>query len=135
VFEVIGGAFTADRFYSALFKNPGHGNHWIKLQLAGTKANHFAVGGRIRIRITEDGHPRDIYRTVNSGGSFGASSLRPHIGVGQATAIDLIEIRWPGGETQQFAGPIAVDASYEIREGDSRLAPAPAPRQPTRASR
>jgi hypothetical protein len=135
VFEVIGGAYTADRFYSALFKNPGHGNHWVKLQLTGTKSNRFAVGGRIRVRVTEDGHPRDIYRSINSGGSFGASSLRPHLGVGKATVIDLIEIRWPGGETQQFAGPIAADASYEIRERDSRLARVPAPQRPTHASR
>jgi hypothetical protein len=135
VFEVIGGAYTSDRFYSALFKNPGHGNHWIKLRLSGTRSNRFAVGGRIHIRITEDAAPRDIFFTVNSGGSFGASSLRPHIGVGKATTIDSIEIRWPGGETRQFAGPIAADAVYEIGEGDSRLKRLPAPQRPTQASR
>jgi hypothetical protein len=135
VFEVIGGAYTSDRFYSALFKNPGHGNHWVKLHLTGTKANRFAVGGRIRIRVTEDGHPRDIFSTVNSGGSFGASSLRPHIGVGKATTIDMIEIRWPGSGAQQFAGPIAVDQIYEIREGESHVVPARSPQRPTQAIR
>ena len=142
VFEVIGGAYVSDRFYSALFKNPGHGNHWVKLRLAGTKSNRFAVGGRIRVRITEDGQARDIFHTVNSGGSFGASSLRPHIGVGRATTIDSIEIRWPGGAVQRFDGPIAADAIYEIREGDARLVRAPAtprlapiPQRPTQASR
>ena len=123
VFEVIGGAYTSDRFYSALFKNPGHGNHWVKLRLTGTKSNRFAVGARIRARVTEEGRSRDIYKTVNSGGSFGASSLRPHIGLGKATAIDELEIRWPGGGTQQFKGPIATDQIYEIREGDTRLTP------------
>ena len=121
VFEVIGGAFTSDRFYSALFKNPGHGNHWLKLNLTGTKSNRFAVGGRIRVRITEDGVTRDIYKTVNSGGSFGASSLRPHIGVGKATTIDGLEIRWPGSAPQTFNGPIAVDQTYDVREGDAKL--------------
>jgi hypothetical protein len=121
VFEVIGGAFTSDRFYSALFKNPGHGNHWIKLNLTGTKSNRFAVGGRIRLRITEDGVTRDVYKTVNSGGSFGASSLRPHIGVGKATTIDALEIRWPGSAPQTFKGPIAVDQTYDVREGDPQL--------------
>jgi len=130
VFEVIGGAFTSDRFYSALFKNPGHGNHWIKLNLVGTKSNRFAVGGRIRVRITENGRPRDIYRTVNSGGSFGASSLRPHIGVGKATTIDAIEVRWPGSVSQTFSGPIAADATYEIREGGNRVVPVQPQPQP-----
>jgi hypothetical protein len=122
VLEVIGGAFTADRFWTALFKNSGHGNHWIKLNLIGVHANRFAVGARIRVRITENGKSRDIYRTVNSGGSFGASSLRPHIGLGQASVVDELEIRWPGsGLVQTLKGPIAADATYELREGDSGL--------------
>jgi hypothetical protein len=123
VFEVIGGAFVSDRFYSALFKNPGHGNHWVKLRLTGTKSNRFAVGARIRIHVTEEGKPRDILKTVNSGGSFGASSLRPHIGLGKATAIDELEIRWPGSVTQRFKGPFAADRIYEVREGDMQLKP------------
>jgi hypothetical protein len=122
VLENIGGVFPADRFWPVIFKNPGHGNHWVKLNLVGVQANRFAAGARIRIRITEDGESRDIYRTVNSGGSFGASSLRPHIGLGKAAAIDEIEIRWPGsGHVQTFKGPIAADAKYELREGDSGL--------------
>jgi hypothetical protein len=122
VLEEIGGAYTADRFWTVLFKNPGHGNHWIKLNLIGVHANRFAVGARIRVRITENGKGRDIYRTVNSGGSFGASSLRPHIGLGKASVIDELEIRWPGsGLVQTLKGPISADATYELREGDSGL--------------
>ncbi|MGB9385214.1 MAG: ASPIC/UnbV domain-containing protein, partial [Pseudolabrys sp.] len=122
VLEVIGGAFTADRFWPVLFKNPGHGNHWIKLNLVGVHANRFAVGARIRVRITENSKGRDIYRTVNSGGSFGASSLRPHIGLGKATTIDELEIRWPGsGLVQTVKGPIAADTTYELREGEGGL--------------
>jgi hypothetical protein len=122
VLEQIGGVFPADRFWPVMFKNPGHGNHWIKLDLVGVRANRFGVGARIRIRIRENSKVRDIYRTVNSGGSFGASSLRPHIGVGKAAVIDEVEIRWPGsGLVQAFKGPIAADAKYRLREGDSGL--------------
>ena len=122
VLEVIGGAFTADRFWPVFFKNPGHGNHWIKLSLVGVHANRFAVGAMIRVRITEEGKSRDIYRTVNSGGSFGATTLRPHIGLGTATVIDELEIRWPGsGLRETVKGPILADASYELREGEGSL--------------
>jgi ASPIC and UnbV/FG-GAP-like repeat len=122
VLEVIGGAFTADRFWPVFFKNPGHRNHWLKLELVGVHANRYAVGARIRVRVTENGTSRDIYRTVNSGGSFGSSSLRPHVGLGGATAIDEIEIRWPGsGLLQNFKGPFAVDSKYQLREGDNGL--------------
>jgi hypothetical protein len=122
VFEMIGGAYTADRFYSVLFKNPGSGNHWIKLRLVGEKANRFAVGARLRLLVTEGGRSREIFRTVTSGGSFGASSLRPHIGLGRAASVDLLEIRWPAsGLVQRFGGPIAADRVYEAREGRARL--------------
>src|SRR6185312_2797161 len=122
VLEVIGGAFTADRFWTVMFKNPGHENHWIKLNLIGVHANRFAVGARIRVHIAEDGKGRDIYRSVNSGGSFGASSLHPHIGLGKASVVDELEIRWPGSDlVQTLKGPIPADATYQLREGDSSL--------------
>jgi hypothetical protein len=122
IFEVMGGVYPNDKFWSVLYKNPGHGNHWIKLRLIGVKANRFAVGARIRVDITEDGRQRSIYRDVNSGGSFGASSLRPHVGIGKAAVIDQLEIRWPGsGLVQQFKGPINGDQVYEITEGKPEL--------------
>jgi hypothetical protein len=123
VVEVMGGAYASDKFWSVLYKNPGHGNHWVKLRLVGVKSNRFAVGARIRIVLaTEDGNRREIFRAVSSGGSFGASSLRPHIGLGKATAIELLEIKWPGsGLAQQFKGPIAADKIYEIREGAQEM--------------
>jgi hypothetical protein len=68
---------------------------------------------------------RDVHATVG-GGSFGASSLRPHLGLGQSTSIDLLEIRWPGsGTLQQFRG-LAADRIYRIRE-DAKEAQALAP--------
>ena len=122
VFENIGGAMTGDKFYSVLFKNPGHTGHWIQLALQGTRSNRFGVGGRIRVRTRDgQGRARDIYRTVGSGGSFGASSLRTHIGLGDAGEIADIEIRWPGGSTQTLAGPISLDHRYTVVEGETQL--------------
>ena len=119
IVEEMGGVYPSDKFWTALYKNPGHGNHWVKLRLTGVKANRFAVGARLRIVATEEGKPREIFATVSSGGSFGASSLRPHIGLGKAAAIDLLEIRWPGsGTVQQFQGPLPADRTYEVREGE-----------------
>ena len=35
VVEVMGGVYPSDKFWTALYKNPGHGNHWVKLNLGG----------------------------------------------------------------------------------------------------
>lgn len=128
VFENIGGAMVGDKFYSVLFKNPGHAGHWLKLALQGTTSNRFGVGARIRVRTVDaQGRPRDIHRTVGSGGSFGASSLRMQIGVGPATTVSEIEVRWPGGKMQRFDGPIAVDRSHVARQAEPALATASRP--------
>jgi ASPIC/UnbV protein len=39
---------------------------------------------------------REIYRTVGSGGSFGASPLQQHIGLGKAAKVVSVEVMWPG---------------------------------------
>jgi len=118
-----GGAMAGDKSYTLVFKNPGHGNHWVKLDLVGTRANRYAVGARLRIRVADAaGGTREIHRTVGSGGSFGASGVRPHVGLGQASAIESIEIRWPGrGEIQRWPGPIRVDRRYVLHQGDPQV--------------
>jgi len=127
VVEEMGGVYPSDRFWTSLYKNPGHGNHWIKLQLVGTTSNRFGVGARVRLVLPTSGDGRrEVHALVGSGGSFGASSLRPHLGIGEATSIELLEVRWPGGKPQQFRGLLA-DRTYEIREDrlEPRLVPSP----------
>jgi hypothetical protein len=124
VVEVMGGVYPSDKFWAALYKNPGHGNHWVKLSLVGVQANRFGVGARIRLVLKGvDGTRREVFSTVNSGGSFGASSLRPHLGLGQSTDIELLELKWPGSGTVQTFKGLAADQTYEIREDQSEAKP------------
>lgn len=116
IYAVMGGAFEGDVFHNALFKNPGFDNHWITLRLEGDQANRSAIGARIKVITIEDGSPRTIYRTVGSGGSFGASSLQQEIGLGQADSIRAVEVEWPGsGHSQRFV-EVELDHFYRIRE-------------------
>jgi ASPIC and UnbV/FG-GAP-like repeat len=117
VVEVMGGVYQSDKFWTAFYKNPGHGNHWVKLNLVGVKANRFGVGARLRLVLkAADGTRREVFSTVSSGGSFGASSLRPHLGLGTSTDIELLEVKWPGSGTVQTFKGLAADQTYEIRE-------------------
>jgi hypothetical protein len=105
VFEV-GGMTPGDRHAIRLFENPGHGNDWIALKLVGVKSNRTAVGARIMVTVTDDkGRTRAIHRTVGFGGSFGASPLLQHVGLGNAAKTVDVEVWWPTTDTrQQFSG-------------------------------
>jgi len=63
---------------------------------------------------------RDIYKTVGTGGSFGASPLRQEIGLGQAVSIDRVEIFWPRTGKTQVIHPLAMDHFYKVKEGQSK---------------
>jgi len=116
VHEDMGGAFSSDVYPNVLFLNPGHGNRWLKLQLVGVKANRSAIGARIKVSIKRPHGERVIYRTVNSGGSFGCNPLRQEIGLGDAASITSVEIRWPGSGTVQSLNGLELDRCYRIRE-------------------
>ena len=119
VYSKIGGAVETDNFTSQLFLNPGHGNHWLKVQLEGVKTNRLAIGARVRVVVREGGAERSIYRTVNSGASFGASPLRVEAGLGQATEVIRVEVFWPvTGVTQTVSG-LELDHAYHVREGQA----------------
>jgi hypothetical protein len=114
----IGGATPGDRYFSAVFKNPGkHGNQWITVKLVGVKTNRAAIGARLKVTVNESGNePRNIYRWVTSGGSFGSSPLQQHIGVGRAQIIDTIEVWWPTSKTRQVFHQLPVNRFIQIKE-------------------
>ena len=81
------------------------------------------MGARIQARISEEGIVRDIYVTVGSGGSFGASSLQQEIGLGRADTLLFVEVTWPTtGQKQRFFN-LAMDQILRIREGDAAPIP------------
>jgi hypothetical protein len=53
---------------------------------------------------------------VGSGGSFGASPLEQHIGLGRAARIVEVEIAWPGSSTRQRLTGLRTNQSVEITE-------------------
>ena len=118
VFAVIGGAFTGDVYQNVLFRNPGHGNHWLKVRLEGRRSNRCAIGARIDVTVDTPDGVRHIHQTVTSGGSFGSHSLLRQIGLGDATAVRSLEVFWPAsGERQHFTG-VPMDRYLVVREGD-----------------
>ena len=84
----------------------------------GVKANRAAIGARIKVSVKDQaGAVRSIYRTVTSGGSFGASPLEQHIGLGKSAGSVNIEIIWPGpSRTPQTFSNVGKNQTLEIKE-------------------
>jgi len=121
IFAQLGGAYRGDRYYNALFENPGNENGSITLKLVGVTSNRAAVGARIRVDIEENGQSRSVYRHVNSGGSFGASPMRQTIGVGTASKVSRVEVYWPTSDTTQTFEDLEVGRFYRVTEGDDDI--------------
>jgi len=115
--EETGGAVLGDSHAFRLFENPGNGNDWISVQLVGVKTNRAAIGARIKVTVQDEGKStRSIYRTVGSGGSFGASPLMQHIGLGKSARILDLEITWPVSQTHQNFSNVPTDQFIRIKE-------------------
>lgn len=130
VFEEMGGAQPGDVYQSALYRNPGTGNHSITLLLEGVRANRAGFGATVDATVrTSAGKPRHIVRTVGYGSSFGGNPLRQHIGLGEAQRVEQIVVTWPaaasGTRHVDHVRNVAADRSYLLREGDSRLTDLP----------
>jgi len=122
IFIEVGGAYIGDAFSNALYLNPGQNNNrWIKLKLEGTESNRSAIGAKIKVSFKENGVSRSVHRIVNSGGSFGASSLRMEIGIGQAKIIDRIEIIWPKNQKKQIFNNVQPNQIIKIIEGETKF--------------
>lgn len=113
----VGGATPGDSHALRVFENPGNGNDWISVKLVGVKTNRAAIGARIKVTVENKGQgSHSIYRTVGSGGSFGASPLQQHIGLGKDARIVDLEIWWPTSNTRQHFLNVDKDQFLQIKE-------------------
>jgi hypothetical protein len=90
------------------------GRHWIELTLEGIPSNRSAIGARVEVQW--DG--RTQVQEVSGGNGFSSQNdRRLHYGLGTATKIDRIVIRWPSGQgkTLTIENP-ALDRVLVVKE-------------------
>ena len=117
-----GGATPGDAHAFRLFDNPGHGNDWLGVHLIGDRTNRAAIGARITVTVTNAaGQRRTVHRTVTSGGSFGASPLEQHVGLGRDARNVDVEIFWPVTKLRQRFANVQKNQVIAIREGDENM--------------
>ena len=76
-------------------------------------ARASAVGARVRVVTGQ----RTQMRDVRAGSSYlGQNDQRLHFGLGAATAVDRIEVKWPSGHVEVLGG-VAANQLVTIQEG------------------
>ena len=73
--------------------------HWVAIKLTGTKSNRDGIGARVEVYA---GDKRWTAERVASSGYLSQDDGRIHFGLGAATVIDKIVVRWPSGREQKL---------------------------------
>lgn len=111
------GDFNDDGFLDViqdnnLWINQTNTNNWIKVGCEGVLSNINGIGARIEIY----GEWGVQIREIRAGESFRPmSSLVEHFGIGQASVVDQMIIKWPSGVVTIVENP-AINATYIIPE-------------------
>jgi hypothetical protein len=98
-----------------LRNNVGKENHWLGVQLVGTKSNRDAVGARLTYKAGD----LTRSRMKVGGGSFMSShDPRMLLGFGKRKNLDWLEVQWPqpGGSVERFTN-LPADRYITIVEG------------------
>lgn len=102
---------------TTVYWNSGNDYNWVKLNLEGVESNRNAIGARIEIY----GDWGKQIRDVQSGTGFRrASTLNPHFGIGAATVIDSVIVRWPSGNIDLICNP-SINQTLFLKEGEGQL--------------
>jgi hypothetical protein len=110
--------FVSDRGgvpYVHLFINEiGQDKAWVELDLVGTQSSRDAVGARVM--LTSNGVTQ--MRDARLGGGHGnpQQSKWIHFGLGDASAVEKLQVRWLGGATETITG-VGPRGRYRIVEG------------------
>jgi hypothetical protein len=119
------GDFDNDGFLDVLISNNGEApillhnkagnrNNWLGLQLVAARSNPACVGAVITWQA--GGIKRSRLKTA--GGSYLAShDPREVLGIGSASTIDSVEIRWPSGKVDKLTNP-PLNTYIRVVEGE-----------------
>ena len=103
---------------SALFRNRGNDNHYLRIDLVGRESNRDGIGARL---VATSG---DLVQTrqILGGDGFDQDEMIAHFGLGPRTRVDRLEVHWPSGQIDVIED-IAVDQKVRLIEGSAALFP------------
>ena len=82
--------------------NTSKQGNWLKVNLKGIESNSNGIGARVELHGAWGMQSREI----RSGESYSSMShLNAHFGIGEATAIEKLVIKWPSGKVSTIENP------------------------------
>jgi hypothetical protein len=92
------------------------GEHYLRVKLRGTpgKDNRDGVGSRITAVLP--GGRRLVLETGNASGYLSTASPIAHMGLGPATRLEGLRVRWPSGRVQDLGAIDPVDRVLVVDE-------------------
>ena len=88
----------------------------IKVVLEGVRSNRSAIGAVVTI---ETGGSKQTLPVLSQSSFLSQSDRRLHFGLGAATRVDRVSVRWPSGERETFEGG-AAGTTLRLKEGSGR---------------
>jgi hypothetical protein len=100
-----------------ILRNQGNANHWLTLELQGTRSNRDAAGARVE--ITGASGVRQ-WATASTAGSYqSAGDKRIHFGLGADRRVSVIKLTWPDGQAQTLEN-VRADQILKVIEPTER---------------
>ena len=101
----------------------GDAHHWLAVRLDGDAPNRRGIGAMLK--LTAGGRTQYLEQSPWRG-FMSTVDDRPHFGLGRATRVDTLEVRWPDGRRQILTG-LGVDRLLIVKQSDtSQTTPAAA---------
>jgi hypothetical protein len=91
-------------------------NHWLALRLIGdakAKSPRDAIGSTVYVTVGKMRLRQDV---ISGGGYASTNDLKLHFGLGEATKVDKVEIRWANGTTEAV-NLNAIDRVWTVTQG------------------
>jgi hypothetical protein len=89
------------------------GNGWLGLALRGTRSNRSALGARVWVTTKGGTQTQEV---VSGSSYLSQSDLRLFFGLGQASRVEEIRVRWPGGTTETWTD-VPANRLHRLEEG------------------
>jgi hypothetical protein len=86
--------------------------HWLTVKLKGTRSNRDGIGARLE--LTSGGRTQVMERVAGSS-YLSQDDGRIHFGIGSATKVDKLIVRWPSGKTQTLQS-LSADRIMTVEE-------------------